>query len=274
MSNSLFGHETSFLAGSPEDEEVENELERELKEELDKLENIFHPGNTFLNLSSNKTTTLSQSPSPITVARISSPKHIQMHLGTPMSPETASSRGSSPPSKTKSTAMLSVYEIAAMEGEKEQLQDRLRLLLAKLEESEDRAAALSRKNKDLRRRNHAVNEENQILRLQLQEREKVGSMDQESFAQLEFKLAETRAKLARKEQACDDLLISKEDLARDLELERLKLSHVERERDAFSAAYETSLTHFDKWMVVRKNRSFAASLSAINLLRKKSDIKS
>ena len=76
-------------------------------------------------------------------------------------------------------------------------------------------------------------------------------------------------------QAYEDLLLSKEDLARDLEIERLKLSHVERERDAFSAAYETSLTHFDKWMVVRKNsRSFAASLSAINLLRKKSDSKS
>lgn len=76
-------------------------------------------------------------------------------------------------------------------------------------------------------------------------------------------------------QAYEDLLLSKEDLARDLEIERLKLSHVERERDAFSAAYETSLTHFDKWMVVRKNsRSFAASMSAINLLRKKSDSKS
>jgi hypothetical protein len=37
MSHNLFGHETTFLAVSPEDEEVENELERELKEELDKL---------------------------------------------------------------------------------------------------------------------------------------------------------------------------------------------------------------------------------------------
>lgn len=69
--------------------------------------------------------------------------------------------------------------------------------------------------------------------------------------------------------------MSKEDVDRELELERLKLAHVERERDAFSAAYETSLTHFDKWMVVRKNsRSFAATLASINLLRKKTESKS
>eukprot|EP01036_Dinobryon_divergens_P024323 gene24323-32760_t len=273
MSYNLFGHATAEK--SPKDEGVENELERELKEELDKLENIFHPGNAFLNLSSNKTTAVSQSPSPITIARTSSPNHIQMHLATPMSHDSASSRGSTPPSKAHSTAMLSVYEIAAMEGEKEQLQDRLRLLLAKLEESDERTNALTRKNRDLRRRNQAMSEENKMLRLQQKEQERVGNQEQDSFSQLEFKLAETRAKLARTQQAFEDLLLSKEDVDRELELERLKLAHVERERDAFSAAYETSLTHFDKWMVVRKNsRSFAATLSSINLLRKKSDSKS
>jgi hypothetical protein len=78
--------------------------------------------------------------------------------------------------------------------------DRLRLLVARLEESDDRASALSRKNKDLRRRSQAAEDENKILRLQLQERERLGSTDQESFAHLEFKLAETRSKLARTQQ--------------------------------------------------------------------------
>ena len=39
-----------------------------------------------------------------------------------------------------------------------------------------------------------------MLLLQQQKRERVGSLDQESFSQLEFKLAETRAKLARTQQ--------------------------------------------------------------------------
>ena len=97
-----------------------------------------------------------------------------------------------------------------------------------------------------------------MLRLQQKEQERVSSQEQESFSQLEFKLAETRAKLARTQQvhlspllssllppcpnfthcfplysiypspipgqAFEDLLLSKEDVDRELELERLKLA--------------------------------------------------
>ena len=72
-------------------------------------------------------------------------------------------------------------------------------------------------------------------------------------------------------KAFEDVQLSKEELTKELELQKLKINHVERERDAYSAAYEASLKHLEKWASGRKNsvsKSLASSFSSINPLRK------
>jgi len=229
-----------------------------------------------------------QHPSPITVRATGSPTHFQdhlpAHLATPISHTFSpvyASRVTSPLSQNttpKSTTVLTVYELAAMEAEKEQLQDRMQLFMAKLEESEAKLLAANRANADLQRTNHSLTKENQILKSRLQEIDvqhqlellKRNKSSTEDFSEVEFKLAETRAKLARSQQAYEDVIITKDELAKDLEFERSKVGHIERERDAYSAAYEASLKHFEKWAAVRKSsvtKSIASSLSSINPLR-------
>jgi hypothetical protein len=80
------------------------------------------------------------------------------------------------------------------------------------------------------------------------------------FRELEFKLAETRSKLARTQQAYDDLSLAKDSALIELEKERMIRVHVEKERDAYSAAYEQSLLHFERWSTKTKLTSkFALS---------------
>ena len=43
-----------------------------------------------------------------------------------------------------------------------------------------------------------------------------------------------------------DQILAKDLLHKELEKERLIRQHIEKERDAFSAAYEASIRHFEK----------------------------
>jgi bisphosphoglycerate-independent phosphoglycerate mutase (AlkP superfamily) len=72
------------------------------------------------------------------------------------------------------------------------------------------------------------------------------------------------------QKSLEDVVMSKEELMRELEMDKLRINHVERERDAYSAAYEASLKNFDKWANSRKNnmvKSIASSFTAMNPLR-------
>lgn len=150
---------------------------------------------------------------------------------------------------------LSAYELAVAEGEKEELEDRLHELLSKTEEYDSKLLQLNHANIDLVSQNSRLALENSMLRLQLEEAlcqqssaaRPSGQHTEKEYQEMEYRLAETRSKLARALQTFDDLSLAKDFAVKQLEQERLARVHVEKERDAYSAAYEASLTHFDKW---------------------------
>mmetsp|Transcript_5104 Transcript_5104/g.8652 ORF Transcript_5104/g.8652 Transcript_5104/m.8652 type:complete len:208 (-) Transcript_5104:45-668(-) len=170
-------------------------------------------------------------------------------------------------SKTRSNRVsYSAYEYAQAEGEKEELEDQLKSLLSKTNDFSAQIAHLSRSNNDLIHINEQLQIENARLRSasgqdhhqQLDSLtrygERVGSVGYESYSALspgsvalEHLLAETRTKLLQMEASYQDILSTKEVILRELEQERAMRIHVEKERDAYSAAYEASLQHFDKW---------------------------
>jgi hypothetical protein len=112
---------------------------------------------------------------------------------------------------------------------------------------------LTEQNHDLTRKNETLSIENSTLIQQ------VATLTLKSDLSLEatncamtsdkddFKVAEARSKLARALQNLDDLTLIKDFALKQLEQEKLTRIHVEKERDAYMAAYEASLTHFDKW---------------------------
>jgi hypothetical protein len=145
------------------------------------------------------------------------------------------------------------YELAEAEGEKEQLEDRLHELLFKTEDYDAKLLELTQRNLDLIAENEKLFYDNKILNEQITDLNLAKpdsakcNVRNEDFRDMEFKLAETRSKLARTLHALDDLTLIKDFSLKQLEQEKLARIHVEKERDAYSAAYEASLTHFDKW---------------------------
>lgn len=172
---------------------------------------------------------------------------------------------------------LTAFEIAEAEIEKEELQDKLRLLLSKTEDFDTQLMTLHAENRDLRSRFESQIRENERLRHYIEELEsqqyRAASVKdlvnenrdddnflatesgptEEAYRELEFKLAETRARMARFQQNLDDITLARDCTIKELERERLTRIHAEKERDAYSAAYESSLKHLDKWA---KTKSF------------------
>jgi DNA repair exonuclease SbcCD ATPase subunit len=172
----------------------------------------------------------------------------------------------------------SAYEYAEAEGEKEELEDKFNQLLTKSEEWNAQIEYVSRQNADLQAHNSQLVSDNVLLRQKLGMSETsqptvptlsvlapdtesksgsigdsavpayecYGALSQGSIA-LELLLAETRAKLLRMEAAYHDMVLLKDAALQELEGERAMRVHAEKERDAFSAAYEASLQHFEKW---------------------------
>ena len=68
---------------------------------------------------------------------------------------------------------------------------------------------------------------------------------------LEFRLAETRSKFARSSQMLEDQMLANKNLERDLTYEIELRKHAEKERDAYMAAYEASIKHFEKFAAKR-----------------------
>ena len=147
--------------------------------------------------------------------------------------------------------------MATAEGEKEALHDRLQTLLARSEDFDSQQAAL----RDLTMRNEELLRENAMLRKfredfieefnarqqSLQSSATESANLEDKYKDLEFRLAETRSKLARAQQAQDDHLLARELAEKRLEQENVRRSHAERERDAYASAYEASLKHFERW---------------------------
>lgn len=178
---------------------------------------------------------------------------------------------------------LTAYELAEAESEREELQDKLRLLLSKTEEYDQNLAVITKENQEIKALTNQLSKENESLRKQLEDIRKQQQVNNnenndnsnqskiskselggnvtsnKEFQDLEFKLAETKSKLARMQQAYEDLQIAKELALQELEQEKLARMHIEKERDAFSAAYEASLMHIEKWSKVKAKQSTTLS---------------
>lgn len=168
---------------------------------------------------------------------------------------------SPPPSASKN---ISFEEVEA-DIEKEQLHDKLQILLSRTDDYDKQILELTRINFELKSRNEQLQRENERLLHRISDLEQNhqlvqattvhnGCSNNEDFRQMEFKLAETRSKLARSQQAYDDLILAKDSALLELEKERMIRLHIEKERDAYSAAYEQSLLHFEKWATKSKSR--------------------
>lgn len=201
---------------------VELELERELKLELEKLEQIFSEDD----LNFDSISDLSQ------LRR----KHSGHHRSS-----------------------LSTFELAEAEGEKELLNDKVQTLQVKTEE-------LFKQNEEICRVNNELSSQNDQMKREITELRKkiidinLGNDTKESnnctdlkYDDLETKLVETKIALAKALGSKEDLLLAKDYLLKELEQERFHRQMAEKERDVYSAAYESSLAHFDKWVRAKKS---------------------
>ena len=71
---------------------------------------------------------------------------------------------------------------------------------------------------------------------------------------LEHKLSEYTSKLERVQKAYNDQLVAREIIEKELQREKHKRLLAEKERDAYSGAYEASLKHFERWSKSKLNR--------------------
>lgn len=156
---------------------------------------------------------------------------------------------------TASLAFLNPFELAEAEGEREALQDRLHLLLARSDDMEHEMNAV--KSKLL-----AMTVISETLKLENENLRKIGSnltgivsegsstnnsSSSSRYNDLEYKFAVTRSNLARAQQVAEDQVLAREVIERELHHEQRRREHAEKERDAYSSAYEASLKHFERW---------------------------
>lgn len=154
---------------------------------------------------------------------------------------------------TASLAFLNPFELAEAEGEREALQDRLHLLLARSDDMEHEMNVV--KGKLL-----AMTVVSETLKLENDNLRKIGSnltgiasdgtnssSSSSRYNDLEYKFAVTRSNLARAQQVAEDQVLAREVIERELHHEQRRREHAEKERDAYSSAYEASLKHFERW---------------------------
>lgn len=249
-------------------DEMENDIERELK----KLEQIFDDENYLLESSNTDDRVNRQTRGHQTanynnrISNSNGNSNNQMHRRSKQ--------------EEKARESYTAYEIAAAEGDREELQDRLNMLLSKMEDYDKLAEQLNIRNSDLIRKNENLINENQTFRNQILELKASAAVkdsisndmnrlmapsakSEHVYSQLEFKLAETRSQLARSQQSIEDLELYKDQLIQKLDEEELKRVHAEKERDAYSAAYEQSLAHFEKWLNESKKKSIGTKFQEV-----------
>lgn len=247
-----------------EEIDIERQLEEELQLELQKLDDIFHPHdssplddkNDDNNINNRNTDNNDDNNN--NDNSYSNNVNSNSNNATPQSNNKSNNHNYTLRQKSflLSPNSFNVYEMAAVEGEREQLQDRMHLLLERVDALSQMNAEMARTNLELEAENRKLN--NKVLDLELQSKSdfREGEIENDSpnskerktgVRDVEFKLAETRSKLARCQQANEDFAIGKEQLTRELDYERTLRKQAEKERDAYSSAYESCLRHLEKW---------------------------
>lgn len=172
-----------------------------------------------------------------------------------------------PNSQRKSRMSQSAYELAQAEIEKEELQDKLHILISKTEEYNKQIFELNEENLIMKRKNEQLNRENEDLKSQLEELEarvasnektgpdsniprSVNSIDMD-YSELEFKYAEVKSRLAKSQQQNEDLTMTRDALLAECEREKFLRQKADREKDAYSTAYQASVQQIEKWSKFR-----------------------
>ena len=82
-----------------------------------------------------------------------------------------------------------------------------------------------------------------------------------ALVQLESVLHETRQQFAAVQRELESATIHKAKLEKELALEHHRRITVEKERDAYASAYETSLKHFEAWNLKKQQLKGSGSTS-------------
>eukprot|EP01035_Chromulina_nebulosa_P020148 gene20148-26159_t len=132
---------------------------------------------------------------------------------------------------------LAAFQEAERDGEKEELEDKLQLLLFQTEDFHKQMSSIQSNLLDITRKNEELEADNNMLQIE--------------YKALEYKLAETKSKLARLQSVQDDYFITKDLLERELNIEKSKRLIAEKERDVYINAYESCLKHLEKFSRVK-----------------------
>lgn len=176
--------------------------------------------------------------------------------------------------RRKLSQTLSQFAIAQAEGEKEQLEDEISVLYSKGEEKDRLLADAQGIILELSARNDRLEKENKMLTPRYASESNppshlvgVGIDDvavaethaRAALVQLESVLSETRQQFAAVQRELESATIHKAKLEKELALEHHRRVTAEKERDAYAAAYETSLKHFEAWNLKKQQLKGQAS---------------
>jgi hypothetical protein len=123
-------------------------------------------------------------------------------------------------------------ELTTLEAEKEELQDLLNDARATIKDQEDIVASIRAENESLLRENHMLMGLPPI---------------EEGHEDYVEGLSDAVAIIARCKAANKELAIAKEKAEKKMIHERNLRIHSEKERDAYAAAFNSSMGHFEKW---------------------------
>ena len=150
-----------------------------------------------------------------------------------------------------------------------EIQDKLHDLLARSEDFDGQMCKLQEDVLYLTEKNEELMKENVMLKSKLTAFTSVTEnalYQQELDNECDKKMAELRVKLESVQKTCDDNFIAREIAEKELQKEKQKRVLAQKERDAYSAAYEASLKHFEKWAthkLVRKEKTALPQSSTI-----------
>ena len=153
-------------------------------------------------------------------------------------------------SSQKYRTTVNAFELAEVEGESEELQDRMASLLGKSVESEQVISRLENDLKSLQIKFELLEQENNILRSEHNlanfTHDRIQYQNEDEMKEsMEYKLAETKFRLARALTQLDDSKFSKETLEYELEKERKLRIRYEKERKIYEDAYVESIKYVE-----------------------------
>jgi hypothetical protein len=163
-------------------------------------------------------------------------------------------------STTPRTALGDFNPAIQNDYEQESLSDIWHVLQARSEDFEHQMRSMQLTIDELRVANDCLKRENEDMKTALQYEAAQLPSDLQAKSKCtkcdktEYQLALVKSNFARAQQAADDSRLAREILEKELEMERKKREHAEKERDAYSAAYASSLRHFEKWALKKQQQ--------------------